>query len=76
MVKLSLRKALKLSDMIVFFTLLVMLLSSITLVLYFNYLTSLNEKEIKRVAIQSKFRKPLKDIKLDDLEKHVLVEAC
>jgi hypothetical protein len=62
--------------MIVFFTLLVMLLSSITLVLYFNYLTSLNEKEIKRVAIQSKFRKPLKDIKLDDLEKHVLVEAC
>ncbi|WP_147205044.1 hypothetical protein [Segetibacter aerophilus] len=62
--------------MIVFFTLLVMLLSSITLVLYFNHLTALNEEETKRVAIQSKFRMPLENIKLDDVEKQVLVEAC
>jgi dolichyl-phosphate-mannose--protein O-mannosyl transferase len=62
--------------MIVFFTFLLMLLSSIYLTLYFNHLTELNEKETKRVSIESKFRKPLEDAKLEDIEKHVFVEAC
>ncbi|MCW3082097.1 MAG: hypothetical protein JWR87_3527 [Segetibacter sp.] len=62
--------------MILFFTFLLMFISSASLILYFNHLTQINEQETKRMAIQSKFRTRLQNVKLEEVDKHLLVKAC
>ena len=52
-----------------------MFISSISVILYVDYFTALNEKEIKKVAIQNKFREPLQNVIPEEEESKVLVEA-
>ena len=55
----------------------IMLISSIYIVIYTNYLTAANKKEMDRKAIQHKFRKPLQEVKVDEVQadRQVLVEG-
>lgn len=56
----------------------IMLISSIFIVVYTNYLTAANKKEVERNTIQQKFRKPLQEAKVEEVQvdKEALVEAC
>jgi len=53
----------------------IMFISSISVILYVDYFTALNEKEIKKVAIQNKIREPLQSVITEEDESKVLVEA-
>jgi hypothetical protein len=53
----------------------IMFISSISVILYVDYFTALNEKEIKKVAIQNKIREPLQSVITEEDESIVLVEA-
>jgi hypothetical protein len=53
----------------------IMSISSISVILYVNYFTARSEKELKELALQNKFAKPLQVIKKEDEEQQLLVEA-
>ena len=59
--------------MIVFFTFFIMFISSTTIILHVNHLASSSKKEMKRLANQQKFRKPLQKVKVAD--NRVLIEV-
>lgn len=59
--------------MLVFLALSLMLVSTITIILYSNYLTSLSKKEI--LSSQMQVRKTLISLKLDDVKEQELVTS-
>jgi hypothetical protein len=53
-----------------------MLISSISIILYLNYLTASNKKETSSSLITEGFTEAPQDVKMENAEDLVLVEAC
>jgi len=51
-----------------------MLISSVTVIVYVNYFTALTEKQTKKLAFKNKMRGKLGGIKNPEIEKQALLE--
>lgn len=61
--------------MIIFFILLIMFLSSISLIIYFNYLTNQSRQEVIKPEIKQRLIEPMQKVILHEVIEQALEEA-